>query len=65
LNIEAAATKPVAQVDGMLKMFALANAALAAISLVLTFLVDEPWLAALVFSATYALFWINLRAAMK
>jgi len=62
---EAAAMKPVAQADGMPKIFALANAALAAISLVVMFLVDEPWLAVLVFAASYILFWISLRGAMK
>jgi len=35
------------------------------ISVAVMFIVDEPWLAALVFSTTYALFWINLRGAMK
>jgi len=60
-----AATKPVAQEGGIPKILALAIAALAAISLVAMFLVDDPLLVALLFAATYTLFWINLRGAMK
>jgi hypothetical protein len=62
---KAAVTTPVTHADGMLKMLALANAALAAICLAAMFLVDDPSLAALIFAATYILFWINLRGAMK
>jgi len=65
LGRKTAVIKPVGQADGMLKALALANATLAAISLVMMFLVDDPWLAALVFAATYIVFWINLRGAMK
>jgi hypothetical protein len=60
----AAEMQPVAQTDGVLKVLALANAALAAISLVVMFMVGDPWLAALVFTVTYTLFWI-MRGAME
>ena len=61
---KAAAMKPVAPAYGTLKMLALANAALAVISLVVMFLFALPWLAALVFATIYTLFCIDLRDAM-
>jgi len=58
------AEMPVAQTDGVLKVLALANAALAAISLVVMFMVGDPWLAASVFAVTYTLFSI-MRCGIK
>jgi hypothetical protein len=51
--------------DGMLVTFALGNAALSAICLVLMCFLANPWFVASVFVATFGLFWINLSSAMK
>jgi hypothetical protein len=62
---ETAAMKSPVQADGMLVTFALGNAALSAICLVLMCFLANPWFAAPVFVTTFSLFWINLSGAMK
>jgi len=57
---EIAAMKSGVKTDGMLTTFALGLAILSAICLLLMCLLANPWLAALVFVATYILFWIVL-----
>ena len=62
---ETATMKSAVQADGMLVTFALGNAALSGVCLVLMCFLANPWLAAPVFVATFSLFWINLSGAMK
>jgi len=62
---ETAAIMPASKADGLLTTFALGNAALAAICLALACFLADPWFAGLLFVATYGLFWMNLRGAMK
>jgi hypothetical protein len=62
---ETAAMKSAVQPDGILVTFALGNAALSAICLVLMCFLANPWFAAPVFVTTFSLFWINLSGAMK
>jgi hypothetical protein len=62
---EIAAMKSAAQSDGMLGTFALGNAVLCAICVVLLCFLENPWFAATVFVGTFSLFWINLSGAKK
>jgi hypothetical protein len=57
---EASAIKSGLTSGAVMTTFVLGNAALATLSMILLFLLPNPWAAALIFAATYGLFWLSL-----